>query len=224
MSDFTHYERYHLYEYVYKKDRLYTKTEIDSKLDTLKTQLTTLVQNTKQTLQNEIDKLKRANEQSDPTEQNDPAVDPESNAEIKRLIQSGIGTALNKYHKHFIKIINKRMKGRVGKKSLTIPKSNYTWIKLLDVAEIDGVTSLDEILIQDMYIKRTDRYHNAKSDLVAGSFDQLEFFYDSERENYYCYFNNHPFDWSMDCFFHYVKLPKQIAIEEEIEEGSDKEL
>ena len=75
-----------------------------------------------------------------------------------------------------------------------------------------------------MYIKRTDRYHNAKSDLVAGSFDQLEFFYDAERENYYCYFNNHPSDWSMDCFFHYVKLPKQIAIEEEIEEESDKEL
>ena len=99
MSDFTHYERYHLHEYVYKKYRLYTKTEIDSKLDTLKTQSTTLVQNTEQTLQNEIDKLKRANEQSDPAEQNDPAVDPESNAEIKRLIQSGIGTALNKYHK-----------------------------------------------------------------------------------------------------------------------------
>ena len=142
MSDFTHYERYHLYEYVYKKDRLYTKTEIDSKLDTLKTQLTTLVQNTKQTLQNKIDKLKRANEQ------NDPAVDPESNAEIKRLIQSGIGTALNKYHKNLIKMINKRMKGRVGKKSLTIPKSNYTWIKLLDVYICTLKELIDTIMLR----------------------------------------------------------------------------
>ena len=47
-------------------------------------------------------------------------------------------------------MINKRMKGRVGKKSLTIPKTNYTWIKLLDVTKIDGITSLDEVLIQDI--------------------------------------------------------------------------
>ena len=68
------------------------------------------------------------------------------------------------------------MKGRVGKKSLTIPKTNYTWIKLLDVTEIDGINSLDEILIQDIYIKRTDRYHNAKSSHTANAFTNLEFF------------------------------------------------
>ena len=103
----------------------------------MKTQLTTLIHNTKQTLQNEIDKLKRVNEQ------NEPSVDPESYSEIKILIQSGIGSALNIYHKNLIKMINKRMKGRVGEKSLTIPKLNHTWNKLLDVAEIDDVTSLD---------------------------------------------------------------------------------
>ena len=140
---------------------------------------------------------------------NDP-VDPAiaENA-IKELIQTIVQKSLKKF--------NKQIKGRVGKKSLTIHKTNYTWIKLLDVTEIDEITSLDEVLIQDMYIKSTDRYHNAKSSHTANAFTNLEFFYDAERENYYCYFDDHPSGWSMDCFFHYVKIPKEIAIEEEEE-------
>ena len=138
---------------------------------------------------------------------------------IKELVQSSIQTALKKYNNNLKKMINKRMKGRVGKKSLTIPKTNYTWIKLLDAAEIDGVTSLDEVSIQDVYIKRTDRYHNAKSSHTAIAFTNLEFFYDAERENYYCYFDDHPSGWSMDCFFHYVKITKEIS-----GEGSDEEV
>ena len=150
---------------------------------------------------------------------NDP-VDPSiaENA-INELVQSCIQTALKKYNNNLKKMINKRMKGRVGKKSSTIPKTNHTWIKLLDVAEIDGVTSLDEVLIQDLYIKRTDRYHNAKSSHTASAFTNLEFFYDAERENYYCYFDAHPSGWSMDCFFHYVKITKEISVE-----GSDEEV
>ena len=119
----------------------------------------------------------------------DPAI--AENA-MKELIETMIQKSLKKFNNNLKKMINKRMKGRVGKKSLTIPKSNYTWIKLLDVAEIDGVSSLDEILIQDLYIKRTDRYHNAKSSHTASAFTNLEFFYDAERENYYCYFDDHP--------------------------------
>ena len=138
----------------------------------------------------------------------DPAI--AENA-MKELIETMIQKSLKKF--------NKRMKGRVGKKSLTIPKSNHTWIKLLDVAEIDGVSSLDEILIQDLYIKRTNRYHNAKSSHTASAFTNLEFFYDAERKNYYCYFDDHPSGWSMDCFFHYVKITKEIS-----GEGSDEEV
>ena len=150
---------------------------------------------------------------------NDP-VDPSiaENA-INELVQSCIQTALKKYNNNLKKMINKRMKGRVGKKSLTIPKTNYTWIKLLDVTEINGIDSLDEVLIQDMYIKRTNRYHNAKSSHTANAFTNLKFFYDAERENYYCYFDAHPSGWSMDCFFHYVKIPKEISVE-----GSDEEV
>ena len=138
---------------------------------------------------------------------------------IKELVQTIVQKSVKKYNNNLRKMINKRMKGRVGKKSLTIPKTNYTWIKLLDVAEIDGVTSLDEVLIQDLYIKRTDRYHNAKSSHTASAFTNLEFFYDAERENYYCYFDAHPSGWSMDCFFHYVKITKEISVE-----GSDEEV
>ena len=150
---------------------------------------------------------------SDPV---DPAI--AENA-MKELVQSSIQTALKKYNNNLKKMINKRMKGRVGKKSLTITKTNYTWIKLLDAAEIDGVTSLDEVSIQDVYIKKTDRYHNAKSSHTASAFTNLEFFYDAERENYYCYFDDHPSGWSMDCFFHYVKITKEIS-----GEGSDEEV
>ena len=136
---------------------------------------------------------------------------------IKELVEATIQKSLKQYNNNLKKMINKQIKGRVGKKSLTIHKTNYTWIKLLDVTEIDGITSLDEVLIQDMYIKSTDRYHNAKSSHTANTFTNLEFFYDDEREKYYCYFDNHPSSWSMDCFFHYVKIPKEIAIEEEEE-------
>ena len=140
---------------------------------------------------------------------------------IKELVQSSIQTALKKYNNNLKKMINKRMKGIVGKKSLTIPKTNYTWIKLLDAAEIDGVTSLDEVSIQDVYIKRTDRYHNAKNSHTASAFTNLKFFYDANRENYYCHFDQHPSGWKMDCFLHYVRIPKPLAIEEEEEEEEE---
>ena len=152
---------------------------------------------------------------SDPV---DPAI--AENA-IKDLVQTIVQKSLKQYNNNLKKMINKRMKGRVGKKSLTIPKTNYTWIKLLDVTEIDGITSLDEVLIQDIYIKRTDRYHNAKSSHTANAFTNLEFFYDDKRENYYCYFDQHPSGWEMDCFLHYVRIPKPLAIEEEEEEEEE---
>ena len=150
---------------------------------------------------------------SDPV---DPAI--AENA-MKELVQTIVQKSLKKFNNNLMKMKNKRIKGRVGKKSLQIPKSRYTWIKLLSVSEIDGITSLDEVLIQDIYIKRTDRYHNAKSSHTASAFTNLEFFYDAERENYYCYFDDHPSGWSMDCFFHYVKITKEIS-----GEGSDEEV
>ena len=101
-------------------------------------------------------------------------------SEITALIQSSIQTSLNKFsadlQKSIIQFRNEQIRGRIGRKALTIPKTNYTWIKLLDASEIDGVTTLQEIIIQNVYIRRNDRYHHTKSDLVASSFEQLEFF------------------------------------------------
>ena len=94
---------------------------------------------------------------------------------------------------------------------MTIPKTNYTWIKLLDASEINGVNSLQDVLIQNIYIKRGDRFHHSKSDLVSSSFNQLEFFYDKDFLAFYCYFESHPSDWSMECFFNYIKIPKQVS-------------
>ena len=149
---------------------------------------------------------------SDPV---DPSVGENA---MKELVQTIVQKSLKKFNNNLKKMINKRMKGRVGKKSLQIPKSRYTWIKLLRLSEIDGISSLDEVLIQDIYIKRTNRYHNAKSSHTANAFTNLEFFYDDKRENYYCYFDNYPSGWDMNCFFHYVKLPKPLEIEESEEE------
>ena len=96
-----------------------------------------------------------------------------------------------------IQFRNEQIRGRIGRKALTIPKTNYTWIKLLDASEIDGVTTLQETIIQNVYIRRNDRYHHAKSDLVASSFDQLECFFKADFKEYHYYFNNHSSDWSM---------------------------
>ena len=140
---------------------------------------------------------------------------------IIELIKSSIQTALNKFSSDLFKFINNRMKGRVGKKTLTIPKTNYTWIKLLDASEIDGITSLQDILIQDIFIKRTNRYHHAKSSHVANAFTNLEFFFKADFSEYYCYFDNHPSNWLMDCFFNYVKIPKEISVEDSDEEVNE---
>ena len=69
-------------------------------------------------------------------------------SEITALIQSSIQTALIKFLSDMQKAMtgfrNNQSKNRVCRKALVIPKTNYTWIKLLDASEIDGVSSLDE--------------------------------------------------------------------------------
>ena len=102
-------------------------------------------------------------------------------SDINTLIQSSIQTALNKFsvdlQKALIEFRNEQIRGRIGRKSLSIPKNNYTWIPVLSASDIDGVNSLQEVVIQNVYIRRNDRFHHSKSDLVASSFDQLEFFF-----------------------------------------------
>ena len=208
---FSQYEKYHLYDYVHKRETSYTKTEI-----------TSLINSSIQTLKTQITELIQSNNQSDPID---------LGSEIKTLIQSSIQSALNKFkvklQKSMISFRNEQVRNRIGHISLTRPKTNYTWIKLLDASEIDGITTLQDIVILNVYIRRNDRYHHAKCDLLASSFDQLEFFFKADFKEYHCYFNNHPSDWSMECFLEYIKIPKEIVVEEseeEIDEGSDESL
>ena len=72
-----------------------------------------------------------------------------------------------------------------------------------------------------MYIKRTDRYHHAKSSHTANAFTNLEFFFKADFSAYYCYFDAHPSSWSMDCILEYVKIPKKIIIEDSNEEANE---
>ena len=102
--------------------------------------------------------------------------------------------------------LNNQVAMRIGRKSGTIPKTNYTWIKLLSKDDILGINTLQEIIVINTYIRRNDRYHHSKSDLVSSSFDQLEFFFDVSFENYYCYFNNHPSGWTMKYFVEYIRI------------------
>ena len=102
--------------------------------------------------------------------------------------------------------LNNQVAMRIGRKSGRIPKTNYTWIKLLSKDDIRGINTLQEIIVINTYIRRNDRFHHSKSDLVSSSFDQLEFFFDVSFENYYCYFNNHPSDWTMKYFVEYIRI------------------
>ena len=125
-------------------------------------------------------------------------------------LESKFTTLLNAFKAVLLKgvdeYLNNQVSMRIGRKSGTIPKTNYKWIKILSKDDIQGVNTLQEIIVTNTYIKRTDRYHHAKSDLVASSFVQLEFFFDASFENYYCYFNSHPSDWTMEYFVEYIRI------------------
>ena len=95
---------------------------------------------------------------------------------------------------------------RIGRKAGTIPKPNYTWINILDKADIRGITTLQEVIATNTYIRRNERYHHAKSDLVASSFNQLEFVFGTSFTGYYVYFNSHPSDWNMEYFTEYIRI------------------
>ena len=129
---------------------------------------------------------------------------------IMVAVEAKIVKLLNDFKSELVqgvdKYLNNQVAMRIGRKSGTIPKTNYTWIKLLSQDDIEGINSLQEIIVTNTYIMRNDRYHHSKSDLVSSSFDQLEFFFDVKCENYYCYFNNHPSDWTMEYFVEYIRV------------------
>ena len=202
---FTYYEKFHLHDFVEKKGACYTKSETDTLIDDTKTLISQNMKSKKNDILNQIT-------QNDPI---DPSLITQAVLEnIKPLIIEKMEEQEQQIFKTIMKFRNQQVKNRVGRKSLTIPKTPYTWIPLLSASEIKGVTTLQDIIITNVYIRQNDRYHHAKSDLVAGVFNQLEFFFRNDFSTYECYFNSYPSDWSMECFVEYIVIPKEIKFEE----------
>ena len=206
---FTEYEIFHLHENVDKKGVCYTKSKVDEIIDTLKTEILS-----------KIPQLPQNIPSNDPM---DPSLITQAVLEnIEPLIIEKMEEQEQQIFEAIMIFRNDQVKNRVGRKSLTIPKTPYTWIPLLKASDIQGITTLQEIIIINTYIRRNDRYHHAKSDLVASQFNQLEFFFKNDFTTYECYFNSCPSDWSMECFVEYIVIPKEIKFEEFFDSDSEK--
>ena len=129
---------------------------------------------------------------------------------IKPYVETKIQQALAQFKaqqaQEAVKFLNNQIAMRIGRKSGTIPKTNYTWIKLLSKDDIAGINTLQEVIVTNTYIRRNDRYFHSKSEHVAGAFANLEFFFDVKFENYYCYFDSAPSDWTMKYFVEYIRI------------------
>ena len=67
---------------------------------------------------------------------------------------------------------------------------------------------LTNVIIFNVFIERTDWYHHAKYELVANSFGNLEYFYDSKMETYNIYFTSYPSSWTMKALIEYMVIPE----------------
>lgn len=79
---------------------------------------------------------------------------------------------------------------RIGRKFLTIAKTNQKWINLLDNTEL-------------------------KLEDVHDAFQQLEFFFNSDMTGYYIYFNAHPNDWTIKAVVEYLMIERAISADSE---------
>ena len=98
---------------------------------------------------------------------------------------------------------------------LTIPKTINKWLKLFDNTDIgDGVVDLKNVIVLNVWIKRWDRYHHAKSALLEKDFNNsIEFFYNSDMTGYYTYFSTVPSNWDMSCIIEWLRIPQPISVE-----------
>ena len=112
---------------------------------------------------------------------------------------------------------NEQIKNRIQRKYLTIPKTPHQWIKLFDNTDVgDGVLDLKNVIILNVWIRRYDRFHNAKSALLEKDFNNsIEFFYNADMTGYYTYFNTVPSKWDMSCFIEWLRIPQPISIDNE---------
>ena len=100
---------------------------------------------------------------------------------------------------------------------LTIPKTINKWLILFDNTDVgDGVVYLKNVIVLNVWIKRWDRYHHAKSALLEKDFNNsIEFFYNNDMTSYYTFFNTVPSNWDMSCIIEWLRIPQPISIESE---------
>ena len=112
---------------------------------------------------------------------------------------------------------NEQIKNRIQRKYITIPKTPHQFIKLFDINDVgDDIIDLNNVIILNVWIKRFDRYHNAKSSLVESGFNNtLEFFFNATMTEYHTYFSKVPSNWDMSCFIEWLRIPQTISIDKE---------
>ena len=140
-------------------------------------------------------------------------------------LQSSINTSITALFKaHEAKILtqmlnfrNEQIKNRIQRKYLTIPKTPHQWIKLFDNTDVgDSVFDLKNVIILNVWIRRYDRFHNAKSALLEKDFhNSIEFFFNADMTGYYTYFTHAPSNWNMSCFIEWLRIPQPISIDNE---------
>ena len=136
---------------------------------------------------------------------------------IKNQIAIDTKTLETKILTQMLNFRNEQIKNRIQRKYITIPKTPYQFIKLFDINDVgDGIIDLNNVIILNVWIKRFDRYHNAKSSLVESGFNNsLEFFFSATMTEYHTYFSTAPSNWDMSCFIEWLRIPQTISIDNE---------
>lgn len=112
-----------------------------------------------------------------------------------------------------------QVRNRIQQKRLVIPKTPHQFIKLFDYRDVDdgnAVSDLQEVVVLNTYIKRFDRYHDARSSLIeAGFSNSLEFFFNAEMTACYTYFSSYQNSWDMSCIVQLARIPQPILNDNE---------
>ena len=131
--------------------------------------------------------------------------------ELQTKINNVIKLTETKIFQKILSFRNEQIKNSFHKKNIKIPKIVNRHITLLDANDIKNVEDLTDIVILNVWIKRWDRYHHAKSALTEAAFNNsLEFFYSADNMLYETYFTSYNNGWSMDCIIEYLIKPKEI--------------
>ena len=108
---------------------------------------------------------------------------------LKSQITTELQTHEAKILTQMLNFRNEQIENRIQKKYLKIPKTVNTVLKLFDNTDVgDGVVDLKNVIILNVWIRRFDRYHHAKSALLERDFNNtIEFFYNSDMTGYYTF-------------------------------------